>query len=84
MLPEHCHLASVKQFVRSHALIEAGHLACSEVCGAAAADIAPFHPKLSAVAVVNGDDFGARLDRAIKMSREGPQPLIELRANCDE
>jgi hypothetical protein len=29
----------------------------------------------------SGDDFGARLDRAIKMSREGPQKLIELQAN---
>jgi hypothetical protein len=41
----------------------------------------PFEtPKLCAVAVVNGDDFGARLDRAIKLSREGPQKLIELHA----
>jgi hypothetical protein len=33
-------------------------------------------PKLSAVAVMNGDDFGSRLDRAIVRSGTGPK-LIE-------
>jgi hypothetical protein len=33
---------------------------------------------------VDGGDFGARLDRAIKMSREGPQRLIELLAQQQE
>jgi hypothetical protein len=48
----------------------------------AAMEAAPYiHPKLSAVAVVDGGDFGARLDRAIQLSREGPQRLIELHAN---
>jgi hypothetical protein len=48
----------------------------------AAMEAAPYiHPKLSAVAMVGGADFGERLDRAIQLSREGPQKLIELEAN---
>jgi len=44
----------------------------------AAIEAAPsVHPKLSAVAVVNGDDFGARLDRATARSRKVPK-LIEV------
>lgn len=40
----------------------------------------PFEvPKLSAVAVMNGDDFGARMDRAIAASR-GEMKVIEHRA----
>jgi hypothetical protein len=45
----------------------------------AAALAIPFEsPKLSAVAVMNGDDFGARLDRVIARSSATPK-LIEHR-----
>jgi hypothetical protein len=30
---------------------------------------------------MNGDDFGVRLDRAIKMSKEGPVKIIEHSAS---
>jgi hypothetical protein len=46
----------------------------------AATEALPFEsPKLSAVAVMNGEDFSARLERAIGRSRGGPL-LIEHRA----
>jgi hypothetical protein len=38
----------------------------------------PFEtPKLIVTALISGGDFGARLDRAIKMSKEGPVKIIE-------
>jgi hypothetical protein len=42
----------------------------------------PFEtPKLIVTALISGPDFGARLDRAIKMSKEGPVKIIEHSAS---